>query len=273
MAITFSSSDQNLPPAKSQTYLKGLRGHLESKGSGLIERVPLTAPMDFLVIVDFGTRGLEGDIREDEDRGTEEKKNDFFCFWRNIGRAVEGTTVRGRWGLGKTVFQAASRIDSFFGLTIRRSGPRKLLMGQSVLKIHWCNGSKYGPYGYYGIFDGDFGLPFDEKPFIEQFIRDLRLRRTVEPGLSVIVPYPDNDISPSEIIRAVVRQYFFPVLSGDLVVVVVAGHHEQVLDGGSIFEFVSRSEMRDKDIVAHSPPHGAVGANPMRVFSPASVIQ
>ena len=205
-------------------YLKGLRSHLEAKESGLIERVTLTDPMDFLVIEDFGTRGLEGDIREDEDKRAEGKKNDFFYFWRNIGRAVEGTTARGRWGLGKTVFQAASRINSFFGLTIRRGNPSKLLMGQSVLKIHWCDGSKHGPYGYYGLFEGDFVLPFEEKQFVEQFSRDFSLRRNGESGLSVIVPFPDKEISPSEIMRAVVSQYFFPILSGDLVVTVVVGH-------------------------------------------------
>ncbi|MBM4309134.1 MAG: hypothetical protein FJ123_20590, partial [Deltaproteobacteria bacterium] len=71
VAITFSSRDQNLPTSKSENYLKGLRSHLEAKESGLIERVPLTDSMDFLVIEDFGTRGLEGDIREDEDKRAE----------------------------------------------------------------------------------------------------------------------------------------------------------------------------------------------------------
>jgi hypothetical protein len=163
VVVTFSSSDQNLPASKIEYYLKGLRSHLEARESGLIERVTLTGPMDFLVIEDFGTRGLEGEVREDEDKRAEGEKNDFFYFWRNIGRAVEGATDRGRWGLGKTVFQAASRINSFFGLTIRRGNPGKQLMGQSVLKIHWCDGSKHGPYGYYGVFEGDFALPFEEE--------------------------------------------------------------------------------------------------------------
>ena len=249
VSITFSSSDQNLPLFKSENYLKGLRSHLEAKESGLIERVTLTDPMDFLVIEDFGTRGLEGDIREDEDKRAEGKKNDFFYFWRNIGRAMEGTTARGRWGLGKTVFQAASRINSFFGLTIRRGDPNKLLMGQSVLKIHWCDGSKHGPYGYYGLFEGDFVLPFEEKQFVEQFSRDFSLLRNGESGLSVIVPFPDKEISPSEIIRAVVSQYFFPILSGDLVVTVVVGHEEHVLDARTIFEFISGSDLPEKDAV------------------------
>jgi hypothetical protein len=86
VAITFSSSDQNLPASQIEYYLKGLRSHLEAKESGLIERVILTDPMDFLVIEDFGTRGLEGDIRENEERGSEEKKNDFlyFCIRMNV---------------------------------------------------------------------------------------------------------------------------------------------------------------------------------------------
>jgi len=249
VAITFSSRDQNLPTSKSENYLKGLRSHLEAKESGLIERVPLTDSMDFLVIEDFGTRGLEGDIREDEDKRAEGKKNDFFYFWRNIGRAVEGATARGRWGLGKTVFQAASRINSFYGLTIRRGNPGKLLMGQSVLKIHWCDGLKHGPYGYYGLFEGDFALPFEEKEFVEQFSRDFSLRRSGESGLSVIVPFPDKDVSLLEIMRAVVSQYFFPILSGDLVVTVAVGNREHILNAESVFKLVSGSELPDKDTV------------------------
>ena len=146
--ISFSSSEQTLSNETGETYLKGLHGHLTAEKCGLLNHISLSEPMDDIVIEDFGTRGLEGDIREDEDKGPDEKKNDFFYFWRNIGRAVEGSTARGRWGLGKTVFQATSRINSFFGLTIRRGNTRKLLMGQSVLKIHRADGKKYAPYGY-----------------------------------------------------------------------------------------------------------------------------
>ena len=249
VTITFSSSDQHLPTSKSEAYLRGLKSHLEAKQTGLSDRVRLTDPMNYLVIEDFGTRGLEGDTREDEDKGTDGKKNDFFYFWRNIGRAVEGTTARGRWGLGKTVFQAASRINSFFGLTIRRNDPRKLVLGQSVLKIHWCDGTRHSPYGFYGLFEGDFALPTEGKDFIEQYSRDFRLQRKVETGLSVIIPFPDNEISPSGIVQAAVKQYFFPILSGDLVVKVVHGQREHILDGRTIFQCISESDWPDKGSV------------------------
>jgi hypothetical protein len=245
--ISFSSSDQRLPPDRTAKYLEGLKKHLTSESSGFIERIKLDDPMDYLLIEDFGTRGLEGDIREDEDRSVGEGKNDFFYFWRNVGRAVEGATPRGRWGLGKTVFQAASRINSFLGLTIRRNDPRKLLMGQSVLKIHWCDGTKYAPYGYYGQFDGDFALPIGDGEPIDQFCKDFCLRRNSESGLSVIVPFPESEVTPEAIIRATITQYFFPILSKDLIVTIDVGQSQQVLDSDNISGLVSATDWPDKE--------------------------
>ena len=247
--ISLPSSDQYLRPPTSENYLRGLGTHLASENSGVQKRVELTEPMDFLLIEDFGTRGLEGDTREDEDSGGRENKNDFFYFWRNIGRAVEGTTARGRWGLGKTVFQAASRINSFFGLTIRLGESQKLLMGQSVLKIHRSDGVKYSPYGYYGYFEGDFALPVEGPGRTEQFCRDFSIRRKDEPGLSVAIPFPDKEIKPEAILKAVINQYFFPILSEDLVVIVAFGQSQQILDAKSIFQYVTLSDWPDKDTV------------------------
>lgn len=244
--ISFSSPSQYILPQKSEIYLKGLERHLKSKKSGLHGQVNLTNPMNFLVIEDFGTHGLEGDIREDEDRETMGKKNDFFYFWRNVGRAVEGTTARGRWGLGKTVFQAVSRINSFFGLTIRKSDSRKLLMGQSVLKIHWVDGTRYAPYGYYGIFDGDFCLPIEYLEFIEEFCRNFSISRKNEPGLSIVIPFPEEEVTPDGILRSVINQYFFPILWGDLIVVVESGTNRQILDSTTISKFVLETDWPDK---------------------------
>jgi hypothetical protein len=66
----------------------------------------------------------------------EETKNDFFYFWRNVGRSSKGEVDRGRWGLGKAVFTVASRVRTIFGITRRFDDGRSLLLGQSVLKTH-----------------------------------------------------------------------------------------------------------------------------------------
>lgn len=251
VVITFSSPDQKLAPAKFEHYLKGLREHLEARGSGLLNGVGKNEPLDFILIEDFGTHGLEGDFRDDGDLGNAELKNDFFYFWRNIGRALEGTTTRGRWGLGKTVFQAASRINFFFGLTIPRKDARRLLMGQAVLKIHWTEGKRFAPYGYFGTFEDDFALPIQDGGHIGKFCQDFCLRRKDEAGLSVIIPYPDSEIVVDGVIRAAINQYFFPILSRDLVVIISSGPNEKVLDAESIFSFVSSTDWEDKKTLIH----------------------
>jgi hypothetical protein len=251
VVISFCHPKQRLSPSKAEAYLKGLQAHLAGENAGLIDRPPVNEPMDFMVIEDFGTRGLEGDVRADEDIEEEsgKPKNDFFYFWRNIGRAVEGTTARGRWGLGKTVFQAASRINCFFGLTVRRTDPRTLLMGQSVLKIHRSQGKKYAPYGYYGIFEEAFALPVDDPAHVDRFSTDFALHRSNEPGLSVVVPYPEREILVKDVIRSAILHYFFPILSGDLVVTLRDGPGTNVLDAKSIFSFLDRTDWPDKNLV------------------------
>ena len=247
IVITFPSPGQRLGAEAAARYLHGLREHLDAKDSGLADGVDYGRPMDFLVIEDFGTRGLAGDVRDDGSRDDAAEKNDFYYFWRNIGRAVEGATTRGRWGLGKTVFQAASRINSFFGLTVRHNDNRRLLMGQSVLKIHRSNGRRYAPYGYYGRFEDDFALPVEDPGHIEQFRRDFAVRRADEPGLSVIIPYPDEEIEIESVIRSVINQYFFPILSGDLAVTVAGGAHEQALDGKTLFAYIAGTDWPDRN--------------------------
>lgn len=58
VVITFSSSEKNLQPFRSQRYVEGLKSHLEAKGSGLVDGINLTDPMDYLVIEDFGQNGV-----------------------------------------------------------------------------------------------------------------------------------------------------------------------------------------------------------------------
>ena len=119
-------------------------------------------------------------------------------------------------------------------------------MGQSVLKIHRANGQRYAPYGYYGRFEDDFALPVDDPEHIDQFCRDFSIRRAGEPGLSVIIPYPDEEIEIESVIRSVINQYFFPILSGDLVVTVAGGANQQVLDEQNLFTYIDGTDWQDR---------------------------
>jgi hypothetical protein len=197
-------------------YLDALWPHLlASHHSGASLRDQRQA-FTYLVVEDMGTRGLEGDPDQYQDDGDRSDRNDFYYFWRNVGRSRKESNDRGRWGLGKTVFAAASRLNSFFGLTLRRTDRRFLLMGQSVLRIHQIAGARFRPYGYYGNHQNDFCLPIDAPQATTEFARRFELRRERNPGLSIVVPFPDEEISTDSLLEAVVRHYFQPLLSRKL---------------------------------------------------------
>ena len=203
-------------------------------------------PLSFIVIEDYGTRGLQGDILQYDDLDDDVKKNDFFYFWRNIGRTKKELTDLGRWGLGKTVFQAASRINTFFGLTFRKDDGRAYLMGQSVLKIHKVDGSRYAPYGYFGIFSGHLALPVEDPSYHEMFSRYFALDRTGKPGLSVIIPYPDKEINLRGCVSSVIRHYFFPILAGRLNVEFRFDGKKIRLDALNLDDYLKKSQWAEK---------------------------
>ncbi len=203
----------------SSPWLAGLHPHLQALG--VPNRPEGGEPLTFLLVEDSGTRGLCGDETHHADTQQEEDapKNDFYYFWRNVGRSKKGSTDRGRWGLGKTVFPASSRALSFFGLTKRSSDNRLLLMGQCVGKIHEMQGNKFAAYGYFGrIEDDGFALPLEDLSIITEFEDLFGLQREEAPGLSVIVPFPQPELQPDTLLREVVRNYYLPILFGELVV-------------------------------------------------------
>ena len=230
--IKFCSGADALKPADVSRYFQGLPEHLQAVGDKLDVPANLDRPVDFLLFEDFGTRGLEGSPDQEDDESQTGDKNHFYYFWRNVGRGQKSGTDLGRWGLGKTVFPAASQINSFFGLTVRASDRSQLLMGQSVLKIHRVGELRHGAYGYFGTQAEDgFALPLGDAAALNDFRRVFRLERTPDqPGLSVVIPLPDPKLTVEGIVSGVVRHYFYPVLEGKLKVTVLADGTTTVID-------------------------------------------
>jgi hypothetical protein len=214
-------------------YFSGVRDHLEAKASGLQSVPEVGADVPFLTIEDFETRGLRGNPKQEKDESG--VKNDFYYFWRNVGRSVKEEKDRGRWGLGKNVFPASSQINTFFGLTVRDEEPTALLMGQSVLKVHEILGERRYPYGYFGLIEKDeFAMPTDDAAFLKQFAEDFSITRKAEPGLTLVIPFPDSDVTVDRIVRSVIRQYFFPILAGNLIVTIGTNGNEILLDNSTL---------------------------------------
>lgn len=213
-------------------YFKGLYPHIFSADNGLNKKeIPtLSEKTQYLVIEDFHTVGLDGSVIENDDPNTDSSLgHNFYWFWRNVGRSGKKGSERGKWGLGKTVFPASSVINTFFALTKRWDDNETFLMGLSVLKTHHLKQEpsvKRYPYGYFGIFrnnDEYFATPTNDEQLLKEFRQTFNLKRdnNTTSGLSVIIPFPRKEITSDSIIRSVLKQYFYPIISGNLIIEVV----------------------------------------------------
>jgi hypothetical protein len=103
------------PAARLAHYFARLRVPLAARQIEYIGQKVPKMPCRFLVVEDFGTSGLEGDTLLFDDPPPDDKSLQYFYwFWRNIGRSGKTGDDLGRWGLGKTVYRAASRVGCMF---------------------------------------------------------------------------------------------------------------------------------------------------------------
>jgi len=226
LRLALHSASDLPPPERLAAYFGRLREPLRRREIDFSPAdVPLL-PEGFLVCEDFGTRGLGGDpLLAKDPIPSSSQREDFFWFWRNIGRSGKTGDDLGRWGLGKTVYRAASQVGCMLGLTVRASDGRELLMGQAVLGIHERDGVEYVPEGFWcdGVNELGLPLPIERPDELERFRREWRLTRAPDqPGLSVVVPYVASELKGARILQAICVHFFLPILRGELVVDLVA---------------------------------------------------
>jgi hypothetical protein len=242
-----SGRASRIEPPDSAKWLKGLEAHLnapkslEELGSGPVN---LARPMPYLVMEDFNTTGLQGDPLQTSDPEDNADRNDFYWFVRNVGRTGKKAGDRGRWGLGKIVYPAASSIRSFFCYSIREGDLRRAFIGRSVLAIHSVNGQEYQSEGYYGNFPDlnypYYAVPEESAAFIGPFAKLFNVRRQpTEPGISLVIPFPDDSISLNTLVEKVIHHYFWEILRGSLEVEIEDDRKKFIISREGIDDIVS----------------------------------
>lgn len=279
--FTISGPQGRVGRDRAGAYLTGLRPHFEavvraeSENAGSDDRrrselearkALLDGPLPFLTVEDFGTTGLQGDIRANDIRA---KGNDFWGFFRSIGISPKDEDAGGSWGLGKWVFPDASKLNAFLGVTRRAGEARCLLMGQAMLKLHELNDRKFPPVGFFaaGSTDEDkdwLPMPVESKEssspgpkptrsngrcFVRDAMDDFGLRPDGSEGTSVVIPHPMDELKdPANLAYAVIQQYFHPIIAGDLVVEIVTPQEpRRTIDADTIVEEARRTGDRAKD--------------------------
>jgi len=185
--------------------------HYESDGNGLVDTPNRSDKCSYLVVEDFNTTGLKGDIRQNSRKAGVE--NPFYSFFRAEGESGKLDKL-GSHGLGKIVFPMCSRIRSIFALTTRSDDQKTYLVGQSTLKFHQVGEKTFHPDGWYGEFEDKFQMPIDNQGVIDNFKNEFKLNRISESGLSIVIPWIDSEITHTEIARCIVEEYYPSIMSG-----------------------------------------------------------
>lgn len=219
--VSFAIHEDRVGDIGALDYLAGLKPHL----AAISPPVPWPAPnadsrIRWLAYEDFNTRGLGGDPKTfADDQLKKGGREDFYWFWRNIGRSAKSGENLGRWGLGKTVFPSSSEINCIIGLTHRADDGRLLLMGQSVLRNHSIQGTRFLPHGLLCDPDqpGPLPMPLEGAGPAKDVSSTFRLRRNGETGLSIVVPFLRQSIGAEAIARALCSHFFVRILQGQLI--------------------------------------------------------
>lgn len=190
----------------------------------------------FLTIEDFGTTGLDGDTGE---RQRPEGRHNFYNFWWWEGKSSKSGKEAGRWGLGKTTFHMASKLRTFWGLTVRFDDHRKLLMGKALMESHSLDGATYDYSAYY-VADGH--RPIESADKITEFSRMFSITRNDEPGLSAVIPMPADEIETAAILRSAIYHYFYAIMTGLLQIEIVDSLGMKRLSSSNLIELAKEED-------------------------------
>jgi hypothetical protein len=244
--IALHSGEGALPGSAVEALFGAAWSHYHAKANGLHAPPARGSDCAFLVVEDFGTKGLTGDPTQGDPDPDPNVKNPFCLFFRAEGLSAKTGVELGRWGVGKFVFARSSMASTHFGLTVRSDDGRRLLLGSVTLKAHYIDGEKslFSPDGMYGRSadkESDFVLPIDDPARIDEICRLFRITRTRETGLSVVVPFVDPEITYERLLLAAAKDYFLPILGGRLTVEVVAGDRSARLTSDTLVDVVQKN--------------------------------
>jgi hypothetical protein len=232
---------------------KYLDDHLNSPTLGRHAQTFEGQSVRYLLVEDYNTTGLTGDF----DKNVPNSDSKLVNFWWNSGKGNKGRGgSNGSAGVGKICFIAASGMRTMWGVSNRLDDTQfpKVLIGTTDLPNHHVDGISYIGGAQYGQ---SFTDPTSEinsgsdpsyEPIIDtkdinEFEKQFGINRN-EPGLSIVIPAVTEEITPSSIIAAVLREYFWAIINQNLVVEVT---HED----GTVTAL--RSETLAEQLKVYSP--------------------
>jgi hypothetical protein len=236
-------------------YFAGAWEHFDARRDKL-KRAP--TPIDccpYLVFEDFGTTGLTGDFRSN--CLVPGQANPFYCFARAEGITDKAEGRGGSWGVGKLIFPRSSNARTVLFCTRRWDDQKVLTMGSMTLPSRTVGGANYTPDAWLGVVEGGdeagIVLPSERPEDADEFSSTFGLKRGKEPGLSLVVPwYDEEDFTVNSLVEAVLHGWFYPILSGELSVTIESPSERVAINSASIAEHVETLHEKSQEALKNN---------------------
>jgi hypothetical protein len=176
-------------------------------------------PSRALIYEEFNTVGLSGKTDKSHAKGEDER---WANFWHGEGKRSKSGKSLGRAGEGKITYHQASQIRTLLAWSIRGYDPKECLYGKCIFKEDYeFGGNNYGRHAHWCTIDGDNPqpLPCTKPEELQRFKSAFCLsRKPSENGTSFVIPYHRESLNKESLIEAMVSEFFYTILSGELIV-------------------------------------------------------
>jgi hypothetical protein len=200
--------------AKRERFLKRPVGYREQAKLPVPENWSADK-IKWITVEDSNTKGLLGDLGD--------RKGDFWGYWLNFGLSNKTGTGRGGRGIGRVTFLIASKMHTVLGLTRRSSDGALAGCGMCVLKADQYGDEFKSTHAYLAESEqrsiyqlhstDDFHEQMEEAFNLAPYTQDDSLT-----GLSLIIPYPHEELTEEGVLAAAIDHFAPAVLNGSLIV-------------------------------------------------------
>ena len=168
--------------------------------------------VEVLLFEDFNTTGIKGGPIPHNIKMPDETRNDYYAFIWDVGSKMDkGDDKGGSVGIGRLTFGLSSKINTFFVYTKQKFKDYNNTFFTGLANFGQSEtNSYYDPIARFGIEYGENKIPH---PISAD--RDLDIIRQIfqldrkkdEPGTSMIVPFPIDDLTNKNIILNFIKRY------------------------------------------------------------------
>ena len=207
--------------------------YLENSQLSAMQEIPEHGKdINCLVMEDFNTTGLLGDPNIYNSKLPNGEQNLIHQFTHEIGGRRKGlyASMGGSEGEGKQTFCLSSDISTFFFFTVRDDGS-EFFMGISYFGIFDIDGTEYKPFVHFGdkvesqSYKGKYwALPINDEKKIDELKQIFGVKRKKEPGLSVVIPFINSEVTLDKVKETICHSYRIPILRKKLKIQIADGN-------------------------------------------------